>query len=311
MKASVVVPTYRGAARLPRLIEALSRQDHDDWEAVIVIDGAVDDSAAIVQGYAGLPLRTVVFPDNRGRVAALNAGFERASGQVLIRCDDDLEPDPSYLSRHVRQHASASGPIGVVGLVRNQLAATAYARVYGNHADELHRAAAYRAGAQDRWRFWAGNCSISRSTWEQVGPYDVRYRAYGWEDIDYGYRLHQHGVPIVLDPSLEISHHAAATTTLSRARRAFLSGQARHLFDDIHGPGTSGPSDLRVTSAWTAVVSGLSRGLDYRRTEALSRRIDAAIEHLPTPVARKAVAAVVEAAAVAGYARGSGVTDDL
>ena len=30
----------------------------------------------------------------------------------------------------------------------------------------------------------AGNVSVTRDTWEEVGPYDIDFRAYGWEDVD-------------------------------------------------------------------------------------------------------------------------------
>ena len=37
--ASVIVPTRGGAARLPVLLTALCRQDDQDFEVIVVIDG--------------------------------------------------------------------------------------------------------------------------------------------------------------------------------------------------------------------------------------------------------------------------------
>ena len=76
--ASIIIPSRGGAKRLPRLLSALAAQDDRDWEAIVVIDGDVDGSRQVVERYRHLPVRSTVFPENRGRVAALNAGFAAA-----------------------------------------------------------------------------------------------------------------------------------------------------------------------------------------------------------------------------------------
>ena len=116
--ASVIIPSRGGAQRLPTLLSALAAQDDHSWEAIVVIDGDVDDSASVVARYdRQLPVRCIVFPENRGRVAALNAGFEAARGDVLIRCDDDMEPRPDYVAQHRRAHRGDR--CGAVGLPLN------------------------------------------------------------------------------------------------------------------------------------------------------------------------------------------------
>ncbi len=305
--ASIVIPSRGGAERLPRLLDALGRQTFGDWEAIVVIDGDVDGSADVVARYSHLPVRAIVFPENRGRVSALNAGLDDARGDVLIRCDDDLEPAPDYVESHVRHHASAE--VGVVGLCINQLPDNRYARVYGNHADALHRRGAYAAAPDQRWRYWAGNCSIGRAVWNRVGPYDTRYRAYGWEDVDYGYRLHQHGIPIILDAALETPHYAAAVTTLTRSRRAFLSGQARRLFDQIHGADTSGPLTL-AASPWNKLVGFTAGRLNHQRVERLARAVDLGIYVVPIIAARKLIALCVESSSIAGRSYPQNTPDD-
>ena len=307
--ASVIIPSYRGAARLPRLLSCLAAQTSADWEAIVIIDGDVDGSEEVVERYRHLPVRSIVFPQNRGRVAALNAGFEAAEGDVLIRCDDDLAPAPDYVERHVSSH---DGPEqGTIGLYRNVLIPSRYTTVYGERVDTLFRAQAYAAGADQRWRFWAGNVSMTRSAWEQIGGYEPRYRTYGWEDVDYGYRLHRAAIPVVLDPTLETDHYAAAVVTVSRVRRAYHSGQARRLFDEIHGAGASGPVVPEDRTAWNRSVTALADQLTYRRSAALAQVVDLAIRGLPVPVARKLVALLVEASSIAGYRTAEEVPNDI
>ena len=93
-EASIIVPSYRGAGRLPALFDALAGQQigGPDFEVIVVIDGVDDGSVALVEAESRFPVSPVLFPENRGRVEALNAGFGTARGRVLIRCDDDLVP---------------------------------------------------------------------------------------------------------------------------------------------------------------------------------------------------------------------------
>lgn len=307
--ASIVIPSFRGAKRLPRLLAALAAQTTSDWEAIVVIDGDLDGSQQVVDRYSHLPVRSIVFPENRGRVAALNAGFETATGDVLIRCDDDLRPAPDYVAQHVASHSGEAQ--GTIGIYRNVLVPSRYTTVYGEQADTLFRQAAYSASPDQRWRFWAGNVSVTRDTWNRVGGYDLRYRTYGWEDVDYGFRLREAGIPVVLDSSLETDHHAAAVTTPSRVRRAYHSGEARRLFDTIHGAGASSTVGSAEPTTWNRLVNATADRLTYRLSSAISEGLDKAILGLPTPVARKLIALLVEASGVAGYQRAEAVPNDI
>ena len=295
--ASIVVPSFRGADRLPQLLDSLAAQDAaPSFEVIVVVDGVDDGSVALLENESRLDARSIVFPENRGRVAALNAGFEAARGDVLIRCDDDLVPRPDYVSAHVNSHRD--GPGGVIGLYLNEYSTTPYAEVYGKDADEGFRRDAYGSAPSMAWRYWAGNCSITRAIWDSVGPYDPEYRLYGWEDVDYGYRIHKAGFEVRLAPELETPHRVAAVTTAIRARRASHSGAARRLFERKH-PQAGLPDAIPGWSLWNALVRGLSR--IPLKPARLGSVVDALLRFLPRGVGRKIVALSVESAALGGY----------
>ncbi|KQQ05655.1 MULTISPECIES: glycosyltransferase family 2 protein [unclassified Rathayibacter] len=296
--ASVIVPSYAGAERLPRLLRALEAQSHPELEVVVVLDGVVDDSERVLD--RSPRVRRVVLPENRGRSAALNAGFEAATGSVLIRCDDDLEPPPGWAAAHVSAHAGAA--TGVVGLCPNVYDDTAYARAYGRGADARFRAGAYAAPAGQTWRYWGGNVSVTRSTFERIGGYSTEYRAYGWEDVDWGYRLHRIGLPVRIDRAAEAPHHGASTSTAIRSRRAFLSGAARRTFERLHGA-EAHPSAPATASPWNTAVRLLARVETERRLARLASLIDGALPVLPRAIGEKLVALTVESAGIAGYGR--------
>ncbi len=307
--ATVVVPTHRGAHRLPALLDALAAQDTTDtWEVVVVVDGHDEQTEAVLaRSGSTLPL-TVVLRDAAGGVAvALNAGLAVARGRVVIRCDDDLTPAPDMVRRHLEHHRDRDD-LGVVGATRDVLPDSAYARAYGRPANIRALEAAYARPAQDRWISWAAHNSATRTALASVGGFDEAY-SYR-EDSDLGLRLQRSGVRIVLDPALEVEHRGAATDAATRSARAWVSGASELLFAARHPELTAPDSAPRARSArslaWTAATAVTALPLrDRHRAAAAGRVVDALLHRLPRRPGGLLVALVVEASARAGRRRGS------
>ena len=298
---SVVVPSYRGAERLPALLDAFAVQleGAPPFEIIVVIDGVDDGTSALVDAESRLGVRSIQFPENRGRVAALNAGFESARGQVLIRCDDDLVVPRGYIGAHATAH-EGEGSVGVVGPTRDIHMNGPYARAYGHDAAKRSLAHALSRPAEERWRLWAASCSITRDTWEKIGPYDARYRGYGWEDVDYGYRLHSAGIPIMVLEDALAEHHGPARSARARAVKAFEAGAARSTFRRLH-PEAPIPEPTAGQGLWGFAVSASARLLSTPRAVARwGASIDRVLPMVPRPVGQKFVALAVEGAGLSG-----------
>lgn len=219
---------------------------------------------------------------------------------MLIRCDDDLEPAADWVAAHVE--ARAGEPVGIIGLYRNVYPDGPYARAYGRKSDTLFSEQAYATPADRTWRYWAGNVSVTRETFDRIGPYSSEYRSYGWEDVDWGYRLHEAFVPVRIIPAAESVHHSPSITTVIRSRRAYLSGGARHTFEKQHGVDAAGPI-VRPGGAWGAAVRTLARGAGEKRVRRFAAFADRMLPIVPRGVGEKLVALSVESAAIAGYDR--------
>jgi glycosyltransferase involved in cell wall biosynthesis len=99
---SVVVPLLNEEATLAELyreLEAALAQQEIDWEVVFVDDGSTDGSyqeLARLHG-AHLNVRVVRLRRNFGKAAALSAGVEAASGEIVVTMDADLQDDPAEI----------------------------------------------------------------------------------------------------------------------------------------------------------------------------------------------------------------------
>ena len=103
---SVVVPVKDERENVRPLIARL-RQALDaaglDWEAVVVDDGSRDGTYAALRAEAEGEPRLMVLRlwQNRGQSAALQAGFDYATGRVIVTMDGDLQNDPADIPRLV------------------------------------------------------------------------------------------------------------------------------------------------------------------------------------------------------------------
>ncbi|MDE5981740.1 MAG: glycosyltransferase family 2 protein [Duncaniella sp.] len=102
MDISVVVPLYNEAESLPELagwIERVMKEGDFTYEVLFVDDGSTDDSWAVIKQLSAEnpAIKGVSFRRNYGKSPALNTGFERAEGEVVITMDADLQDSPDEI----------------------------------------------------------------------------------------------------------------------------------------------------------------------------------------------------------------------
>ena len=99
---SLVIPVFNEAetlnATITRVREALRRVN---WEIIFVNDGSLDKSEEILDRLATLhsEVKVVHLRRNFGQTAAMMAGFDFASGDVIIPMDGDGQNDPEDIPR--------------------------------------------------------------------------------------------------------------------------------------------------------------------------------------------------------------------
>lgn len=102
IQISVVIPVFNEEESLPELTNWISRvmQEHGfSYEIIFINDGSTDRSWDIIQQISeqNQCIKGLNFTRNYGKSAALDAGFKRAEGEVVITMDADLQDSPDEI----------------------------------------------------------------------------------------------------------------------------------------------------------------------------------------------------------------------
>jgi glycosyltransferase involved in cell wall biosynthesis len=213
---SVVVTTFERPWHLERVLEALVVQTvADRLEVIVTDDGSQDETPEVVDRVAArapFPIRFVTQPHDGFRAAACrNRGVALATAPHLLLLDGDCVPPP----RHIEAHLAAHRP----GIVTNT-----YCVLFDQGTTEKVDLAAIRSAPYCQWapgkelrqlrrlqrkalfysfighpnkpRLRSGDVGMLRNDYCRVNGMDQRFRGWGSEDDDLGFRLRAAGLKI-------------------------------------------------------------------------------------------------------------------
>jgi len=102
MNISVVVPLFNEEESLPELcawIDKVMQKNNYSYEVLLIDDGSKDKSWEVVEQISAenSNIKGIKFRRNYGKSAALNVGFAKAKGDVVITMDADLQDSPEEI----------------------------------------------------------------------------------------------------------------------------------------------------------------------------------------------------------------------
>ena len=102
MNISVVVPLFNEEESLPELcawIDRVMQKNNFTYEVLLIDDGSKDTSWEVVEQISAenSNVKGIKFRRNYGKSAALNVGFAKAEGDVVITMDADLQDSPDEI----------------------------------------------------------------------------------------------------------------------------------------------------------------------------------------------------------------------
>ena len=102
MDISIVIPLFNEEESLPELcswIEKVMNKNNYSYEVFLIDDGSKDSSWQVIEELSvkNSSIKGVKFRRNYGKSAALNIGFQKASGDVVITMDADLQDNPDEI----------------------------------------------------------------------------------------------------------------------------------------------------------------------------------------------------------------------
>lgn len=280
-RLSVVIPTFNRIESLSLVLSGLAKQTvpPGEFEVIIVSDGSIDGTDEMIEEI-DVPFDLNYFRQaNAGPSAARNRAIDESNADIIVFMDDDLVPGAGCLLAHLNFHDAEPAARAAIGpMIRPpDFELQPWTRWEQKMLDRQYDE--FATGGQVGPRnFYTANVSMRRADFVAVGGFDRTLRR--GEDVEFAYRLADHGVCFSFLPEAEGCHHARRPFE-SWAQSASIYGET-----DVALSKAQGRSWLRL-----AVASEfLNRHLLVRGTAWLTigHPVPAkAVERLLTAVGRK------------------------
>ncbi len=190
IEASIIIRTFNEERYLPRLLEALAKQNYRDFEIILVDSGSTDQTLAIAQGRCHQIVRIQSRDFTFGY--SLNAGCAKSKGKYIVLISAHTFPaDEQWLANLLAPfHDPAVGMVfgKQVGSEESKFSEKRdFQRLYG-------RSAKYPNNA---------NSALRKELWQEV-PFDEYL--FGLEDIDWAKKITAKGRQVHYEPKAAIRH---------------------------------------------------------------------------------------------------------
>lgn len=195
-EVSLIVPTYNGPTRVARLLSCISRIAPVELLEVLICDDGSSERFDLDGGRlaGGASLRFLRQDrDGARRGCARNLGIREAQGETLLFIDDDCLIGPKTLAAHVAVHKQVSDCAAVGYRVRRRQTTDGPRTTLDFRRRSLGPNGERLSDCSSPWRF-GYTCNLSVSGRARKFEFASEFRGWGYEDLEYSYRLFQNGI---------------------------------------------------------------------------------------------------------------------
>ena len=234
--AAIIVPSYNRPEQLQRCLQALTRQDHPNYEVIVVDDGSATPLAQVCETFA--PLVRCIRQQNTGPAAARNRGALSTKASFIAFTDDDCIARPNWLSALQAAHAGHASRL-VGGRVENGLPGDRYASASQSLCDFLYDHFGAKSGEMPF--FTSNNMALSRAGFEKLGGFDKTFPLAAAEDREFGLRWRENGGENHYAADAVIDHFHAMTLRKFWRQHSNYGAGAHHLHKVLTARASSQP----------------------------------------------------------------------
>ncbi|MEO6219166.1 MAG: glycosyltransferase [Ginsengibacter sp.] len=225
---SIIIPAYNAAATIVETLESVLAQTNSNWEAIVIDDGSVDETIAVVDGYCAKEKRiTRLSQLNQGVSAARNTGIDHANFEWLLFLDADDWISPYYVERTINLIDSDPGLDAVhCGWVRIAPDGTQLKERYAPEFSDLFPVLATTCP------FAVHACSIRKTIANKAGRFDPAVK--NCQDWDFWQRVARTGAKFGAVREV-LALYRMQANSLSSDRNQFYADAMRMLIQG-HSP---------------------------------------------------------------------------
>lgn len=240
MDVSVIFATHNRSDIIGRVLEAWRRVAENtkyEFEIICSDDASQDNTVEIIESAVDLPIK-IIKNKKGGASKARNAALEIAKGNIIIFTGDDIFPGIDFVNAHYENYIKYGPDVATLGRIEwhedLKLSQLMY-HITNVGCEQFGFIGLPPYQFIDFRHFYTSNISVSRELLNRTDKYfSTDFDKYGFEDIEFGYRLQKEGMKIYYDPDIAAAHYHIYDSVEKFCVRQMNAGEELVVFQQMH-----------------------------------------------------------------------------